>query len=214
MMRFNSTDKELLWTSGDYLYASVVLPVSAKVIDLGGGQSPHVAAQVILDKYWDDSSHRMGGIDSWKGGGADLLSGNLEKVGETEWKPTLVGGDFTDLPFADKSFDFAICNCALEHVEDPVRACREMSRIAKAGFIEVPRFISEWLYPQGEIHKYVFDEIDGKLIASKVNFQSPYGRLLHEAHWTVPGFMDAWAKSRLVFHLVKFWKDEISCEVR
>jgi len=41
-------------------------------------------------------------------------------------------------PFEDGHFDYLICSHVLEHLEDPVRACKEFSRIAKAGYIEVP----------------------------------------------------------------------------
>jgi SAM-dependent methyltransferase len=41
-------------------------------------------------------------------------------------------------PYPDKYFDFAIASHILEDVRDPVRVCRELSRVAKAGFIETP----------------------------------------------------------------------------
>jgi SAM-dependent methyltransferase len=39
------------------------------------------------------------------------------------------------LPFGDGEFDFAICDHALQDLDDPISACREMARIAKAGVI-------------------------------------------------------------------------------
>jgi SAM-dependent methyltransferase len=43
-------------------------------------------------------------------------------------------------PFKEKEFDFIICSHVLEHLDDPVRVCAEFSRIAKAGYIEVPSY--------------------------------------------------------------------------
>ena len=40
--------------------------------------------------------------------------------------------------YKDKQFDFATCFHVLEHVNDPVAAAKEISRIAKQGLIEVP----------------------------------------------------------------------------
>jgi SAM-dependent methyltransferase len=41
-------------------------------------------------------------------------------------------------PFQNKHFDYAICTHVLEHLLDPVKACQELSRVAKAGYVEMP----------------------------------------------------------------------------
>lgn len=43
----------------------------------------------------------------------------------------------------DNEFDFAICTHTLEDIYDPVTACKNLSRIAKAGYIECPNFFAE-----------------------------------------------------------------------
>ena len=43
-----------------------------------------------------------------------------------------------NMPFDDKVFDYAICSHVLEHVERPDAVIAELSRVAKAGYIEVP----------------------------------------------------------------------------
>lgn len=47
------------------------------------------------------------------------------------------------LPFADKEFDFVYCRHVLEDLYNPFLACDEMSRVAKAGYIETPSPLSE-----------------------------------------------------------------------
>lgn len=46
-------------------------------------------------------------------------------------------------PFPDNYFDFVICRHTLEDIRDPVSVCRELSRVAKAGYIETPHRVYE-----------------------------------------------------------------------
>lgn len=46
---------------------------------------------------------------------------------------TLQTGDAMNLSFADETFDFIFSYHALEHIDDPVRALREMRRVMKPG---------------------------------------------------------------------------------
>jgi SAM-dependent methyltransferase len=50
------------------------------------------------------------------------------------------------LPLEDKSVDFALCSHVLEHVRDPIAACAELSRVAKAGVVECPSPFTEMLF--------------------------------------------------------------------
>lgn len=47
------------------------------------------------------------------------------------------------LPFADKSFDYVVCRHTLEDMYNPFPVMREMSRVARAGYIETPSPIAE-----------------------------------------------------------------------
>lgn len=47
------------------------------------------------------------------------------------------------LPYDDKSVDFIYCRHVLEDIYNPAWVCQEMSRVAKAGYIETPSPISE-----------------------------------------------------------------------
>ena len=47
------------------------------------------------------------------------------------------------LPFADKEFDFVYCRHVLEDMFNPFPLCEEMSRVGKAGYVEVPSPMAE-----------------------------------------------------------------------
>ena len=49
----------------------------------------------------------------------------------------------TPWPFEDKQFDFALCSHTLEDIRDPIFVCRELNRVAKAGYVEIPSRIVE-----------------------------------------------------------------------
>jgi SAM-dependent methyltransferase len=49
--------------------------------------------------------------------------------------------DIHNLKFEDQTFDVAVCNAVLEHVEDPIKAISELRRVLKKGgliWVEVP----------------------------------------------------------------------------
>jgi len=54
--------------------------------------------------------------------------------------------DINNLPFKDKEFDFVYCAHVLEHCEDPKKACDELMRVGKAGYIETPTRLSDILF--------------------------------------------------------------------
>jgi len=57
-----------------------------------------------------------------------------------DYNPDIVG-DIHDLPFSDNFQDAIICIAVLEHVEDPIKAVREMHRVLKPGgfcFVYIP----------------------------------------------------------------------------
>ena len=52
-------------------------------------------------------------------------------------------GEMTRLPFRDQEFDFVVCRHTLEDIKDPITTCREMMRVAKAGYLETPHRLYE-----------------------------------------------------------------------
>jgi SAM-dependent methyltransferase len=105
----------------------IVIPVtsSSLVLDVGSGDKPHWRADVLVDRF-PDAEHA------------------IQRSGSQSARAPrpLFDADVTDMPFGDKVFDYVICSHLLEHVLDPGAAIREMVRVAKAGYIEVPRAAS------------------------------------------------------------------------
>lgn len=64
-----------------------------------------------------------------------------------DWAPgeNVVSCDLNrdDLPFADREFDFVYCRHVLEDLYDPFHVCEEMSRVARAGYVETPSPLAE-----------------------------------------------------------------------
>lgn len=91
------------------------------VLDIGSGEKPHWRADVLCDFYPDEefSVQRSGG-------------------GHAHVTKPMVIGNVEKLPFKDNAFDFVIASHLLEHIPDVEKACQELIRVAKAGYIEVP----------------------------------------------------------------------------
>ena len=119
---------------------------AGRIVEIGPGYSPFPLAHEYVD--WIDYP----GVSGKKVHKVDL---NQEP-----------------LPFADKSIDFLYCRHVIEDIYNPFFLCREMSRVAKAGYIETPSPFAEYcrgmngmLIPEGSFwrgyihHRYfVWDE--------------------------------------------------------
>ena len=79
----------------------------------------------------------------------NVEQGNILDIGSAQWNypkehfknvttldvrpPADVIGSIMNLPFDDESFDCILCLETLEHVEDPLKAMREIYRVLKSG---------------------------------------------------------------------------------
>jgi|TARA_R110000744_G_scaffold99591_7_gene192138 SAM-dependent methyltransferase len=79
--------------------------------------------------------------------------------------------DASDTPFRDKQFDFVFSLHIAEHVLQPVKFCKELTRISKRGFIEVPTpFFDNFVVgnsnppPHGHVWWVTFDDSRGELV--------------------------------------------------
>ena len=101
----------------------IALPIAddALVLDVGSGDKPSWRADVLLDRYLGDEY-------------AAQRSGR----GRARISRPLFNSDAARMPFADGVFDYTICSNLLEHVPDPAGVVRELVRVSRAGYIEVP----------------------------------------------------------------------------
>ena len=105
----------------------IAVPVDddALVLDVGSGDKPSWRADVLLDRYT----------------GAEHAAQRSGHASARVTRP-LFDADAADMPFRDGAFDYAICSNLLEHVADPVAVAAELTRVARAGYIEVPEAAS------------------------------------------------------------------------
>ena len=76
------------------------------------------------------------------------------------------------LPFKDNEFDFVIASHVIEHVEDFEFFLKELERVTKKGYIELPTRLGDNLVFENttdHIWWFTFDDINNLLIASKRN---------------------------------------------
>lgn len=102
------------------------------VLDVGCGDSPYWKATALVDI-------------STKGTEAARYSAKAYR-GELPGAPFFKADACKGLPFPDKHFDWCVCRFALTSMDDVLGACREMSRVAKAGYIEFPTTIREIIH--------------------------------------------------------------------
>ncbi|MBA2349187.1 MAG: class I SAM-dependent methyltransferase [Solirubrobacterales bacterium] len=108
------------------------LPDEARVLDVGGWAAPLARADVVLDLL----PYETRGLYGAPG----------ERARERVRAETWVQHDICarePFPFADDAFDMVVCSHTLEDVRDPIWVCSELSRIGKAGYVEVPSRLEE-----------------------------------------------------------------------
>jgi 2-polyprenyl-3-methyl-5-hydroxy-6-metoxy-1,4-benzoquinol methylase len=92
-----------------------------KVLDIGSGNLPFPYATHLADFAIDNDYYGRAGVPFKHVDGKPRYECSVE-----------------NLPFEDKEFDFIYCSHVLEHVGDPQRACDELMRVGKRGYIETP----------------------------------------------------------------------------
>ncbi len=115
-----------------YLRRWIGTSSGTRVLDVGSGHRPHDDATHLIELLPEDDSERGRPV---KRLGRPLIHGTVEA-----------------LPFKRKSFDYVYACHVLEHTKDPAGACRELMRIARAGYIETPSPFYEqgYNYPHPE----------------------------------------------------------------
>ena len=85
--------------------------------------------------------------------------------------------DGEKLPFDEDQFDFVIASHVLEHVIDPTNFLKEISRVAKQGYIEVPTKLEDNLvFENKKAHLWhlTFDDVEQVInISKKIQYFEP-----------------------------------------
>jgi len=110
------------WTFQNERMAFDIQP-GDKVLDLGSGGWPFKRATHLADMHPGKTSHRMEAL-------------------QRDHRPFVVI-DAERMPFLDKEWDFIFCSHVLEHLDRPGEACRELMRVSRKGYIEVPTRLSD-----------------------------------------------------------------------
>jgi glycosyltransferase involved in cell wall biosynthesis len=111
----------------------VELDADAIVLDVGAGAWPNDAATIACDRSLDEDIHR---------------TGRATKVD----RPFVIC-DATALPFRNGAIDFVIASHIAEHIDDPEAFCGELERAAKAGYIETPSPLADYMLDE-EYHQW------------------------------------------------------------
>jgi SAM-dependent methyltransferase len=107
-------------------YVKFDIEPGQRVLDIGNGGYPFPYATVVADRFLEKSPSRY----------EQLATGN---------KPFVLA-DIHDLAFRDQAFDFVYCSHVVEVVENPLRACKEIMRVGKRGYIETPTLGKDALF--------------------------------------------------------------------
>jgi hypothetical protein len=149
------------------------LPSDAEVLQVGGGGAPLGRADWVLDHTAYEARGDAEGA---------------ERFSRRTWTVRDVCAR-EPWPFADRRFAFAVC-ASLATMRDPVGVCAELSRVAEAGYVEVPTVEAElstgvegpWL-GRSE-HRWLCDVVDGQLVfAAKPHALHSDARVRVSARW-------------------------------
>lgn len=111
------------------------IPSGALVLEIGSGDNPNSRSDILCDRFITTSHERAGGF-------------------RIRIDRPLVVADGMRLPFADNTFDYVIASHIFEHMDDPAGFAREIARVGKAGYIEVPSALSERVFGWNFHHWY------------------------------------------------------------
>ena len=133
----------------DYSYQSTFMknvPASGIILDISSGHNPFPRATILSDRYLEMTTHRHEPIT-------------------IDDRPFVLL-DVHHLPFKTKSIDYVYCSHVLEHVDDPIQACAEIMRIAKAGYIETPTLMKDALFSwaRDSTHKWYVVQHRNRLV--------------------------------------------------
>jgi len=184
----------MIFTNIVYFFTGKILPgykinKNDIVIDIGSGDKPFWRANVFLDNLSLDNLQRS------------TYSDTIKNLGN------FVNGDITKkTPFKNKIFDFSFCSHVLEHVENPDLAIKEIMRISKAGYIEVPNGLLEYMMPFSTHLWFIF-------LSNKKLYFLRKGAKLHEV-LTENSIHYSYLPHKMKNPFIRlYWKNKIDYEI-
>jgi uncharacterized protein YbaR (Trm112 family) len=166
-------------------------PTTGLVIDLGGGHDPFPRSDAVVDKYVADDFERGGAI--------------------ARDRPLIVA-DGQALPFSDGSIAYVIAAHVLEHATDPKGFAAEMSRVAEAGFVQVPSSVGErtmgWPF-----HPWLVEREGDTLVFAPKSAASADWEGLHGLYDRSALFRLMFFAHRSTFHHSVHWRGRLAVEV-
>ena len=154
-----------------------------KILDIGCGYNAHNRASVICDVQ-DLSNHYQ--------------NKKFTKLIEKK------------LPFKDKEFDFVVASHVMEHVEDVEFFIKELERVSKQGYLELPTMLEDNLVFENKkdhLWHMDFDDVEFKLLISKkVQYFEPV--------LTVSSIKKLNELFRRSFILELYWEKNIDYEIK
>lgn len=157
-----------------------------------------------------------GSMNQHKGIRVDTLVDAIRPEESKYYKSNLLAKNFVRLdlnsdkfPFRDKEFDFCLCTHTLEDLPYPFLAIKEMSRVAKRGYIATPSFGQDIVFdhvnftnwrtgarrvPGLAHHKWLFYEKEGVMNVVPKNYPLLYSSEFQFVKWKGdPEFQYPWA---------------------
>ena len=113
------------WTFQNEVMEWNIAP-SDLVLDIGAGGWPFKRANHLADKYPDTTTHRV-----------EIMVRDERPFFEV---------DLERLSFVDHAYDYVFCSHVLEHLDNPGQAMRELMRVGRRGYIEVPTRLSDAMF--------------------------------------------------------------------
>ena len=167
-------------------------PASGLVVEVGGGHSPYPRADLVIEKYVADDFER-----------ADKMS----------FSRPLVVGDGQRIPLSDGCAAYVIASHVLEHATDPTVFASELSRVARAGYVEVPSRESELTYGW-PFHPWLID-LDGDILVFEPRQASvaPLGQIHHTLFRDSILQQLSFASHRQTWHHAVEWVDTLKVRV-
>lgn len=163
------------------------------VLEIGSGNSPRPRSDIIADRLVHDDSQR---------------AGRFTIVID---RPFVIADGYR-LPFKNKTFDYVICSHVLEHMEDPKAFVREIMRVGKAGYIEVPDIYGERLFGW-DFHLWYCEFKNQTLVMTKKKTGERFGGFFHRLianHIWFRRFCEIYENR---FYIKYEWRDKISLQV-